>query len=61
MRILNVILLCLICFICSHIAIAGDSCFLVIENDQEHQREGECKNRYAPQSTFKIPLSLIEA
>lgn len=59
MRICNVILLCLICFVCSFTAIADDSCFLVIENNQELQREGECKNRYAPQSTFKIPLSLI--
>jgi beta-lactamase class D len=38
---------------------AETKCFLVKENDKIIMEEGDCKTRYAPESTFKIPLSLI--
>lgn len=39
---------------------AGDSCFLVKENQTVLKQEGEnCNQRYTPQSTFKIALSLM--
>lgn len=34
-------------------------CFLVKENDKVLKSEGNCAVAYAPQSTFKIPLSLM--
>ena len=38
----------------------GDSkCFLVKENNKVMKEEGDCSTSWAPQSTFKIPLSLI--
>lgn len=38
---------------------AGESCFLVKENGKVLKSEGDCSTAYAPQSTFKIILSLI--
>lgn len=40
-------------------AFASSSCFLVKENGAVLQQEGDCKTAYTPESTFKIPLSLI--
>lgn len=38
---------------------AQASCFLAKENNKVVQKEGDCKKRYAPCSTFKIALSLM--
>ncbi len=38
---------------------AGAKCFLAKEHNQVLIQEGDCKTRYTPQSTFKIPLSLM--
>lgn len=38
---------------------ALDLCFIAKENDKIIQHEGECKKRYGPQSTFKIPLAIM--
>jgi beta-lactamase class D len=40
-------------------SIANQNCFIAKENDKILVKEGECSKRYAPQSTFKITLSLI--
>lgn len=40
-------------------AIADKNCFLARENGQTLQSEGDCNTAYTPQSTFKIPLSLM--
>ena len=40
-------------------AFASDSCFIAKENGMVLQQEGDCKTAYTPESTFKIPLSLI--
>jgi beta-lactamase class D len=40
-------------------AYAASQCFIAKENDKIILQEGDCKTRYAPQSTFKIPLSLM--
>lgn len=45
--------------LCASSAFASTSCFLAKENGKVLKEEGECKSRYAPQSTFKIALSLI--
>ncbi len=37
----------------------ADSCFIAKENSKVLKIEGNCDKRYAPMSTFKIPLSLI--
>jgi beta-lactamase class D len=37
----------------------ASSCFMTMENDKILSSEGECKKRYSPASTFKIPLSLM--
>ena len=37
----------------------ADACFIAKEKDQVLKSEGDCDKRYAPMSTFKIPLSLI--
>lgn len=37
----------------------SDKCFIAKENNKTIKEEGDCKSRYAPESTFKIPLSLI--
>jgi len=38
---------------------AETKCFLVTEKHKIIQQEGDCKARYAPESTFKIALSLM--
>src|SRR5471030_108016 len=45
--------------LCANSAFANTNCFLAKENGKVLKAEGDCKSRYAPQSTFKIPLSLI--
>ena len=40
-------------------AMAEIKCFLVKENNKVIKQEGNCETRYAPESTFKIPLSLM--
>jgi beta-lactamase class D len=40
-------------------AFADTKCFLVKENGKTIKQEGDCQTPYAPQSTFKIPLSLM--
>lgn len=37
----------------------ADSCFIAKENSKVLKTEGDCDKRYAPMSTFKIPLSLM--
>lgn len=54
----------LILFLCSVIlsantVFAAESCFIAKENSKTLKTEGDCETRYAPESTFKIPLSLI--
>ncbi len=38
---------------------ADSRCFLAKEHSQIIKQEGDCKTRYAPCSTFKIPISLM--
>lgn len=52
-----ILLLCSI-ILSANVAFA-DSCFIAKENRKVLQSEGDPEKRYAPQSTFKIPLSLI--
>jgi beta-lactamase class D len=40
-------------------AFASEFCFIAKENDKILKIEGDCSKRYAPESTFKIPLSLM--
>lgn len=40
-------------------ALADKSCFIAKEQDRTIVEEGDCAMRYAPQSTFKIALSLM--
>lgn len=54
----------IILFLCSLIlcvsqAFAAESCFLAKENGKTLKSEGDCNTAYAPESTFKIALSLI--
>ena len=54
----------IILFFCSLIlcvsqAFAAESCFLAKENGKTLKSEGDCNTAYAPESTFKIALSLI--
>lgn len=39
--------------------LADTKCFLVKENNKIIEQDGDCQTRYAPQSTFKIALSLM--
>jgi len=52
-----ILLLCSI-MLSANVAFA-DSCFIAKENGKVLQSEGDPEKRYAPMSTFKIPLSLI--
>ncbi len=52
-----ILLLCSI-VLSANVAFA-DSCFIAKENGKVLKSEGDCEKRYAPMSTFKIPLSLI--
>lgn len=49
----------LLSIILSAITSFANSCFIAQENETVLQREGNCEQRYAPMSTFKIPLSLM--
>lgn len=54
----------IILFLCSIILWAGSAwanqyCFLAKEKSQVLKSEGDCASAYAPESTFKIALSLI--
>ena len=40
-------------------AFTSEFCFIAKENDKILKIEGDCSKRYAPESTFKIPLSLM--
>ncbi len=42
-----------------NIAVANENCFIAKVNGKIMESEGDCTTRHAPQSTFKIPLSLI--
>ncbi|MDX1924734.1 MAG: class D beta-lactamase [Rickettsiaceae bacterium] len=53
-----ILLLCYI-MLSAGVAFAAESCFIAKENGKVLQIEGDCATRYAPQSTFKIALSLI--
>ncbi len=52
-----ILLLCSI-MLSANVAFA-DSCFIAKENGKVLKSEGDQEKRYAPMSTFKIPLSLI--
>lgn len=52
-----ILLLCSI-MLSANVAFA-DSCFITKENGKVLKTEGDCDKRYAPMSTFKIPLSLM--
>ena len=40
-------------------ALADKNCFIARENGHTLQSKGDCNTAYTPQSTFKIPLSLM--
>ena len=49
-----------LCFIILYASSAfAQQCFIVKEKDKIIHQEGDCNQRYAPCSTFKIALSLI--
>lgn len=50
-------LLCSVVF--SNSIAFAQQCFIAKEQNRVLKSEGDCKVRYAPQSTFKIPLALI--
>ncbi len=45
--------------LCAGTSWANQQCFLAKENSKVLKSEGDCAIRYAPESTFKIALSLI--
>ena len=45
--------------LCTNNAFAEEICFIAKENGKLLKSEGDCQTKYAPQSTFKILLSLI--
>ena len=53
----------IILFLCGFISLGhmafGSQCFIAKEKNKIIHNEGDCEKRYAPCSTFKIPLSLI--
>jgi beta-lactamase class D len=54
----------IIAFLCSIILCGGsvsadERCFIAKENGKVLKSEGDCDRRYAPESTFKIALSLM--
>lgn len=51
----------LLCFIMlsANMAFAAGSCFIAKDNHAVIKYEGDCASAYAPESTFKIALSLI--
>ncbi len=49
-----------LCFIIFYVSPAfAKQCFIVKGKDKIIQQEGDCSQRYAPCSTFKIALNLI--
>jgi beta-lactamase class D len=50
--------LCML-ILCANQAFASEFCFIANENGKTLKSEGDCATPYAPQSTFKIALSLI--
>ena len=53
-------ILCLCSVIlCASQAFSAENCFLAKENSKTLKNEGNCNIAYAPQSTFKIALSLM--
>jgi len=52
-------MLSLLIIFSSLVANASDLCFIAKEKNQVIKQEGECSKRYAPQSTFKMPLALM--
>lgn len=55
----KIILFCVFIFLCINKSFAADGCFIAKENGKVLISEGECSTSYAPESTFKIALSLI--
>lgn len=53
-----ILFLCLIIF-CVGQAFASQLCFIIKERGSVLKSEGDCTTQYAPESTFKIALSLI--
>lgn len=53
-----ILLLCSI-ILCSGQVGASQQCFIAKEKGKTLKSEGDCATAYAPQSTFKIPLSLM--
>lgn len=45
--------------LCANQAFASELCFIAKENNKVLRSENDCVTQYAPQSTFKIALSLI--
>ena len=43
----------------SQVVLGGGQCFLAKEGNKIIKEEGDCSTSWAPQSTFKIPLSLM--
>lgn len=49
-----------LCFLLINVVcVAETTCFLAVENQQIIKKEGDCKRRLPPCSTFKIALSLM--
>ena len=53
------VILCVLSILLSSGNAFADSCFIAKENSKILKSEGNCDKRYAPMSTFKIPLSLM--
>lgn len=57
---MNKVILFLWCIVlCTSQAWAGEQCFIAKEKGQVLKSEGNCESAYAPESTFKIALSLM--
>ena len=55
----KVILLLCSMMLSANVAFAAESCFIAKDNSVVLKREGDCKIRYSPCSTFKIALALM--
>jgi beta-lactamase class D len=55
----NIILFLTLGLLLDSPSIADTKCFLIMENNQVTKKEGECKSRHSPCSTFKIAISLM--
>jgi beta-lactamase class D len=56
---MNKIILSLSLLLLASPALADSNCFLAKENNKILKQDGDCSTRYAPGSTFKVPLSLM--